>query len=105
MCTAHLNTRSPIEVVGNDAQCAELAALLARRAAARTIIFGGDVNRRRSCAPDGFWTRTDRSAHQAPGLQHSYGSGPLRSPSAAVVPATHSDHDVLLVRAHLTAQR
>lgn len=105
VCTAHLNTRTTIEVAGNDGQCAELAALLARRAAARTVAFGGDVNRRHSCAPDGVWTRTDRSADQAPGIQHVYGSGALRSPSAEVVPATHSDHDVLLVRAHLTAQR
>ncbi|HZB86755.1 MAG TPA: endonuclease/exonuclease/phosphatase family protein [Gaiellaceae bacterium] len=105
VCTAHLNTRTTIEVAGNDAQCAELTALLARRAAARTVIFGGDVNRHPSCAPDGFWTRTDGSAGQAPGLQHVYGSGPLRSPSAEVVSATHSDHDVLLVRVHLTAQR
>ena len=103
MCTAHLNTRSTVEVAGNDAQCAELAAILARRAAARTVIFGGDVNRRRSCAPAGFWTRTDGSADQAPGLQHVYGSGALRSPSAEVVPATHTDHDVLLVRAHLAS--
>jgi hypothetical protein len=99
VCTAHLNTRTTIEVAGNDAQCAELTALLARRAAARTVIFGGDVNRSPSCAPDGFWTRTDRSAGQAPGLQHVYGSGVLRSPSAEVDPAMHSDHDVLLVRA------
>jgi endonuclease/exonuclease/phosphatase family metal-dependent hydrolase len=99
VCTAHLNTRSPIEVAGNEAQCAELAALLARRAPARTVVFGGDVNRRDSCAPDGMWTRTDRSADQAPGLQHVYGSRALRSPSAEVVPATHTDHDVLLVRA------
>ena len=105
VCTAHLNTRTPVEVAGNDAQCAELAALLARRAAARTVIFGGDVNRRRSCAPDGFWTRTDSAAHQSPGLQHVYGSGALRSPSADVVAATRTDHDVLLVRAHLTARR
>ena len=103
VCTAHLNTRSTVEVAGNDAQCVELAALLARRAAARTVTFGGDVNRRRSCAPAGVWTRTDGSAEQAPGLQHVYGSRALRSPSAEVVPATHSDHDVLLVRAHLTA--
>jgi endonuclease/exonuclease/phosphatase family metal-dependent hydrolase len=103
VCTAHLNTRTTIEVAGNDAQCIELGALLARRASARTVIFGGDVNRRRSCAPDGFWTRTDGSAEQAPGLQHVYGSGALRSPSAQVVPATHTDHDVLLVRAHLAA--
>ena len=105
VCTAHLNTRTTVEVTGNDGQCAELTALLARRAAARTVIFGGDVNRRPSCAPDGFWTRTDTSAAQAPGLQHVYGSGALRSPSAEVVWATRSDHDVLLVRAHLTARR
>src|SRR5919106_4059379 len=53
VCTAHLNTRSSIEVAGNDAQCVELAALLARRASARTVTFGGDVNRRHSCAPAG----------------------------------------------------
>jgi endonuclease/exonuclease/phosphatase family metal-dependent hydrolase len=102
VCTAHLNTRSPIEVAGNDAQCVELAALLARRAAARTVTFGGDVNRRHTCAPAGSWTRTDASAEQAPGLQHVYGSAALRSPAAEVVPAAHSDHDVLLVRAQLT---
>jgi endonuclease/exonuclease/phosphatase family metal-dependent hydrolase len=103
VCTAHLNTLTPIEAVGNDAQCAELTALLARRAAAGNVIFGGDVNRGPSCAPDGFWTRTDGSAGQSPGLQHVYGSGGLHSPSAEVVPATHSDHDVLLVCAQLTA--
>jgi endonuclease/exonuclease/phosphatase family metal-dependent hydrolase len=103
VCTAHLNTRSPIEIAGHEAQCVELGALLARRASARPIIFGGDVNRRVSCAPDGAWTRTDRSAGQAPGLQHVYGSGALRSPSAEVVPTKHTDHDVLLVRAHLSA--
>jgi hypothetical protein len=56
------------------------------------VIFGGDVNRHHSCAPAGLWTRTDRSAERAPGLQHVYGSGALRSPSAEVVPATHTDH-------------
>jgi endonuclease/exonuclease/phosphatase family metal-dependent hydrolase len=105
VCTAHLNTRSATEVTGNDAQCAELAALLARRATARTVIFGGDVNRRRSCAPAGLWTRGDSSADQAAGLQQVYGSGALRSPSEQVVPVMHSDHDVLFVRAHLTARR
>jgi hypothetical protein len=103
VCTAHLNTRTPVEVAGNDAQCIELAGLLARRAAARTVTFGGDVNRRDSCAPAGLWTRTDGFAEQAPGLQHVYGSGALRTPSAQVVPATHTDHDVLLVRADLSA--
>jgi endonuclease/exonuclease/phosphatase family metal-dependent hydrolase len=105
VCTAHLNTRSAVEVAGNDGQCKELAALLARRAATRTVAFGGDVNRRSSCAPDALWTRTDRSAGQAPGLQHVYGSSALRSPSAEVVPAPRTDHDVLLVRARLTARR
>jgi endonuclease/exonuclease/phosphatase family metal-dependent hydrolase len=103
VCTAHLNTRSTAEVAGNDAQCVELTTLLARRAAAHTVIFGGDVNRRHSCAPDGAWTRTDSSAKQAAGLQHVYGTRDLRSPAAEVVPATHTDHDVLLVRAQLTA--
>ena len=101
VCTAHLNTRATIEVAGNDAQCVELAALLAGRAAARTVIFGGDVNRRHSCAPAGLWTRTDSAAAQAPGLQHVYGSGALRAPTAEVAAATHTDHDVLLVRARL----
>jgi endonuclease/exonuclease/phosphatase family metal-dependent hydrolase len=105
VCTAHLNTRTPVEVAANEPQCGEVTALLARRAAARAVIFGGDVNRRPSCAPDGFWTRTDQSAGQAPGLQHVYGSGGLRSPSAEVVPAVHSDHDVLLVRAQLAVDR
>jgi len=102
VCTAHLNTQSSVEVAGNDAQCVELAALLRRRASARTVVFGGDVNRRSSCAPDGLWTRTDTAAGQASGLQHAYGSSALRSPSERVVTAAHSDHDVLLIRARLT---
>src|SRR4051794_4013867 len=105
VCTAHLNTLSAVEAPGNHAQCAELGAVLGRRATARTVIFGGDVNRRRSCALDGVWTRTDRSAGQAPGLQHVYGSRALRSPSAEVIPATNTDHDILLVRARLSARR
>ena len=59
VCTAHLNTRSLVEIAGNEAQCDELAALLARRA---PVIFGGDVNRRAACAPRGMWVRTDRAA-------------------------------------------
>jgi len=101
VCTAHLNTRTTTEVAGNDAQCDELSAILERRAAARSVAFGGDVNRRDSCAPGGVWARTDRSADQAPGLQHVYGSGALRSPSAQVMTARHADHDFLLVRAQL----
>jgi hypothetical protein len=105
VCTSHLASPEADEVTANDPQCAELRTLLARRAAARTVIFGGDVNRRPSCAPPGFWTRTDSSADQDPGIQQVYGTGAFRSPSAVVKPATHTDHDVLLVRAHLTAPR
>jgi endonuclease/exonuclease/phosphatase family metal-dependent hydrolase len=99
VCTAHLASDDIDEVAANDPQCNELRALLASRAGARTVIFAGDLNRRSSCAPSGFWIRTDSSARQAPGFQQVYGTGALRSPSAEVVPAAHTDHDVLLVRA------
>jgi endonuclease/exonuclease/phosphatase family metal-dependent hydrolase len=105
VCTAHLATRETDEVAANEPECTELRALLARRAAARTVIFAGDVNRHSSCSPEGFWTRSDGSGEQEPGRQHVYGTAALRSPSAEVVPATHTDHDILLVRAHLTPQR
>ncbi|MGZ4223630.1 MAG: endonuclease/exonuclease/phosphatase family protein [Solirubrobacteraceae bacterium] len=102
VCTAHLASHKTDEVAANGPQCAELSSLLARLADSRKVIFGGDLNRRSSCAPDDFWTRTDESAHQDPGSQHVYGTGAFRLPSARVVPATHTDHDVLLVRAHLS---
>ncbi len=98
MCTAQLASRAPDEVAVNAPQCAELKELLAGLAAARTVIFGGDVNRLPSCAPHGFWTRTDRSAHQDPGSQQVYGTDALRSPHALVLSATYTDHDILLVR-------
>ncbi len=104
VCAAHLASPASDEVAANAPQCAELRALLARRAVAHTVIFGGDVNRLSSCAPRGFWTRTDRAAHQDPGSQHVYGTGSLHSPSARVQAAAHTDHDVLLVSAHLTAR-
>jgi hypothetical protein len=87
-------------VAGNDAQCAELTALLAHRADTRTVIFGGDLNRRSSCAPAGFWTRTTSPPTRTPGSSRSTDRA-LRSPSAEVVPATHTDHDILLVRAQI----
>jgi endonuclease/exonuclease/phosphatase family metal-dependent hydrolase len=105
VCTAHLNTQAANEVAGNEAQCAELKVILARRAAARPVVFGGDINRRRSCAPRGAWTRTDHAARQASGLQHVYGSRTLRSPTAVVLPAEHTDHDFLLVRARVSSGR
>jgi endonuclease/exonuclease/phosphatase family metal-dependent hydrolase len=101
VCTAHLASPETDEVAANGPQCAELRAILARRAVAGTVIFGGDLNRRASCAPHGFWTETDSTAGQDPGRQHVYGTGALRSPLARVQAATHTDHDVLLVRAYL----
>ncbi|UGS34948.1 endonuclease/exonuclease/phosphatase family protein [Capillimicrobium parvum] len=103
VCTAHLASGEIEEVAANDPQCNELGSLLARRAVARTVIFAGDVNRRSSCAPGGFWTRTDALAEQDSGRQHVYGTGALRSPSAQVLHTTHTDHEILLVRAHLAA--
>jgi endonuclease/exonuclease/phosphatase family metal-dependent hydrolase len=99
VCTAHLASSERDEVAANAPQCAELKVLLAHRAQAHTVIFGGDLNRRPSCAPRDFWTRTDRSARQDPGIQQVYGTGALHSPAAQVVAAMHTDHDVLLVRA------
>jgi endonuclease/exonuclease/phosphatase family metal-dependent hydrolase len=104
VCTAHLAAQEPDELAANAPQCAELTELLARYALADKVIFGGDVNRLSSCAPRGFWTRTDRLAHQDPGSQQVYGTGALRSPSVRVIPAAHTDHDVLLVSAHLIAK-
>lgn len=105
VCTAHLASPEPVEAVANNPQCAELGALLERRGGVHTVIFGGDVNRLESCAPKGFWTRTDRLARQDPGRQQVYGTVALRSPVARVVPARHSDHDVLIVSARLTTKR
>ena len=103
VCAAQLASPAAVEAAANAPQCAELRAVLARRAATRPVIFGGDLNRRPSCAPPGFWTRTDSSAHQDPGSQQVYGTAAFRSPLARVVPAIHTDHDVLLVRAYLSA--
>jgi endonuclease/exonuclease/phosphatase family metal-dependent hydrolase len=105
VCTAHLASPEPVEAVANNPQCAELGAILARRAVRRTVIFAGDVNRLVSCAPKGFWTRTDRVARQDPGRQQVYGTVALHSPTARVVPARHTDHDVLIVSARLRAPR
>jgi hypothetical protein len=103
VCTAQLASHEIVEAAANGPQCAELRAVLAHRAADRTVIFGGDVNRLSSCAPHGFWIRTDRSATQDPGSQQVYGSEALGPPSVEVVPAVHTDHDFLLVSAHLGA--
>jgi endonuclease/exonuclease/phosphatase family metal-dependent hydrolase len=97
VCTAHLGTRESAEAISaNDAECAELRAVLARYDGAGTTVFGGDVNRREPCAPDGMWTGGDTAAAQAPGIQHIYGSLSLHGPVARVSAATYTDHDFFL---------
>src|SRR5215469_14878550 len=82
VCTAQLAAHVAVEAAANAPQCAELRAVLARRAEAGPLIFGGDLNRRPSCAPPGFWTRTDSSAQHDPGSQQIYGTDAFRSPTA-----------------------
>ncbi len=102
VCAAHLETpHTPAAADARNAQCAELAEVLAARGAA-AFAFGGDVNRTEACAPPEAWWRTDSAADQAPGIQHVYGGGRLRDPDSTVLPARFSDHDVLVVHATLT---
>jgi len=106
VCSAHLGaTAGPDRQRANAEQCAELATLLTGYAEKGPTIFAGDVNRRKSCAPDGYWVSTDidadAEAGQAPGIQHVYGSGAFSSPRGTVVPAAHTDHDYLRVDTRL----
>jgi endonuclease/exonuclease/phosphatase family metal-dependent hydrolase len=102
-CTAHLSVAgSTAQAATNEAQCQELTAILGRDGQDQATIFAGDVNRRKSCAPAGFWTATDANAEQAPGIQHAYGSrGWLPAPATTIVPMTYTDHDGLLVESML----
>jgi hypothetical protein len=93
VCTSHLSTDGEAPSSTNSTQCAELSALLAARE--RPTVFAGDVNRRSSCAPEGFWTLTDAEATQAPGIQHAYGD--LLAPTLEIEPATYTDHDAMVV--------
>jgi endonuclease/exonuclease/phosphatase family metal-dependent hydrolase len=103
VCTTHLE--APLSASTSairSRQCAELRDLLAARARQGPTIAAGDINAVRGCAPRGMWTRTDQRAAQKPGLQQAYGSrAHLRRPAAAVVHATFTDHDFLLVTARL----
>lgn len=94
VCTSHLSTDG--EAVGstNSVQCAELSQILAHRG--RPTVFAGDVNRKASCAPKGFWTVTDEAGVQSPGIQHAYGN--LARPTVEVEHTTYTDHDAMVVR-------
>jgi endonuclease/exonuclease/phosphatase family metal-dependent hydrolase len=94
VCTAHLGTRGSAEGRrANDAQCAELGAVLTRYGEGGTTVFGGDVNRRKSCAPTTMWVRRDSSARQQPGIQHIYGSPSIHVVATRAAVATYTDHD------------
>jgi hypothetical protein len=102
VCTAHLSTRdSTGQRVANDAQCMELHDLLTRRQRAGVTVFGGDVNRQRTCAPATMWTSRDSAATQAAGIQHIYSSVPLDRSSLGVAAATYTDHDFLFAAGNL----
>jgi endonuclease/exonuclease/phosphatase family metal-dependent hydrolase len=101
VCTSHLEAPDSSDAEAtNDAQCAELRVVLTRPSS-RPTLFGGDVNRTSSCAPDGSWTRTDGASARFAGVQHVYGTFRFKSPVAKVLPSAFSDHDLLLVRARL----
>jgi hypothetical protein len=101
VCTAHLEKPDTSDAeAANEDQCVELGQVLSRRASGFTL-FGGDVNRRGSCAPPGSWSRTDAAADQSPGVQHVYGSPTIEDPVVQVLPSAFSDHDLMLVRAQL----
>jgi endonuclease/exonuclease/phosphatase family metal-dependent hydrolase len=94
VCTAHLGTRgSTAERQANDAECDELRGVLQRYDRLRATVFGGDINRRESCAPDTMWSLHDTKASQNPGIQHVYGSRSLMQPRPHVAATTHTDHD------------
>lgn len=97
-CSTHLSTRDgPAGVRANDAQCAEVAALLAELAEQRPTILAGDLNRLQACAPDGFRAASDDEATQVPGIQHVYATSAFAPLRSTVVPATTTDHDYLRV--------
>lgn len=102
VCTAHLSTRdSTGQRVANDAQCRELHDLLARRQRAGATVFGGDVNRQRTCAPTTMWISRDSAATQTAGIQHIYSSMPPDRSSPSVAAATYTDHDFLFAAGNL----
>ena len=101
ICTAHLETPYSTDTdAANDAQCAELGQVLTHRTSP-SWLFGGDLNRRRSCAPRGAWSRTDGASRRLPGMQHVYGSPAFEDPVVKVLRWPFSDHDLLLVSAHV----
>ncbi|HET7196214.1 MAG TPA: hypothetical protein VFI99_14615 [Nocardioides sp.] len=102
ICTAHLSTRdSTGQRVANDGECRELHDVLARRQRGGATVFGGDMNRQRTCAPATMSTNRDSAATQSAGIQHIYSSMPLDRSSLRVAAATYTDHDFLFAASNL----
>ena len=102
-CTTHLAVAgSPAASANQEAQCHELADVMAAQGLRRPVLVAGDVNRRTDCAPPGAWTRTDAAAEQLPGIHHVMGTLSSLAPlGAEVLPMTYTDHDALLVTSRL----
>jgi endonuclease/exonuclease/phosphatase (EEP) superfamily protein YafD len=98
VCGTHLSVRGYGFGPVNDAQCTELAGFLVRLSRIRPTLVAGDMNRRESCAPSGWWSESDGQALQLPGVQHVYGDGRLDPHAVEVHPMSHTDHDALVVR-------
>jgi endonuclease/exonuclease/phosphatase family metal-dependent hydrolase len=105
VCATHLSVRGYGFAPVNDAQCAELAGFLDRLSRVRPALVAGDMNRRESCAPSGWWSESDSQALQYPGVQHVYGDGRLDLHTSEVQPMSHTDHDALVVRFSVRARR
>lgn len=98
-CTTHLAVAgSPEDQANQDAQCAELADVMAARGVRRAVLVSGDLNRRTDCGPTAAWERSDAAAAQLPGIQQVSGElSSLVPMSTEVRPMTYTDHDALLV--------
>ncbi len=103
VCGAHLVVDGDATVATQDAQCTELAAVVARFAVERTTIASGDVNRTTSCAPAGDWVSADAAGDENPGKQQTYGGAGLEDPRTEVVPLDRTDHDGLVTTANRTS--
>lgn len=99
VCGTHLSTRgTPAARAANDAQCGELAGTVRRLARLQPVLASGDVNRLPGCLGRPFRTVTDAEAEQAPGIQHVYADPRLGRLRGQIVPAEHTDHDIVVVR-------
>ena len=101
VCTAHLNRRTSDEIVGNDAQCAELAGLLARRATGAPRSSEATSIAATPVHPTASGPAPTRPPARPPGSSTCTGAATSDRPPR-IEPAEHTDHDILFVGAQLT---